>query len=225
MEAARLMDQFPCLVIRGICDYADSHKNKGWQEYAAATAAAPTDTGSSQVDPPSPTFILTNRFYLKDSISLESIIPDRRYPNQDALAADIRLKKGRDFSISVDRSFCDFINTRANSDLGLKKAIGKIFVSSLIKGFEGDIRVTSEESRVYTLLQPRELFKKLCGSSSVKCWLLEASAGKKPVYFIVGYRTLLNAQFVGKEINSSPSRRLPPGVREATRYKTTGERV
>ncbi|KAF5973206.1 vegetative incompatibility het-e-1 [Fusarium coicis] len=39
MEAAGLYN-FPCLVIRGICDYADSHKNKMWQEYAAATAAA-----------------------------------------------------------------------------------------------------------------------------------------------------------------------------------------
>jgi nucleoside phosphorylase len=40
MEAAGLTDHFPCLVIRGICDYADSHKNKIWQPYAAATAAA-----------------------------------------------------------------------------------------------------------------------------------------------------------------------------------------
>ncbi|KAE8410190.1 nucleoside phosphorylase domain-containing protein [Aspergillus pseudocaelatus] len=40
MEAAGLMDEFPCLVIRGICDYADSHKNKEWQGYAAAVAAA-----------------------------------------------------------------------------------------------------------------------------------------------------------------------------------------
>jgi nucleoside phosphorylase len=40
MEAAGLMDDFPCLVIRGICDYADSHKKKRWQPYAAATAAA-----------------------------------------------------------------------------------------------------------------------------------------------------------------------------------------
>ncbi|KAH7207387.1 hypothetical protein DER44DRAFT_725310 [Fusarium oxysporum] len=40
MEAAGLMDQFPCLVIRGICDYADSHKNDQWQRYAAAAAAA-----------------------------------------------------------------------------------------------------------------------------------------------------------------------------------------
>ena len=39
MEAAGLMDSFPCVVIRGVCDYADSHKNKRWQPYAAATAA------------------------------------------------------------------------------------------------------------------------------------------------------------------------------------------
>ncbi|KAI7339299.1 hypothetical protein KC315_g1293 [Hortaea werneckii] len=39
MEAAGLMDRFPCVVIRGVCDYADSHKNKRWQPYAAATAA------------------------------------------------------------------------------------------------------------------------------------------------------------------------------------------
>ncbi|KAK2011088.1 hypothetical protein LZ32DRAFT_587227 [Colletotrichum eremochloae] len=40
MEAAGLMNHFPCLVIRGICDYSDSHKNKDWQGYAAMTAAA-----------------------------------------------------------------------------------------------------------------------------------------------------------------------------------------
>jgi nucleoside phosphorylase len=40
MEAAGLMNTFKCLVIRGICSYADSHKNDTWQPYAAATAAA-----------------------------------------------------------------------------------------------------------------------------------------------------------------------------------------
>ncbi|KAJ3493988.1 hypothetical protein NLG97_g4368 [Lecanicillium saksenae] len=40
MEAAGLVDHFPCLVIRGVADYADSHKNDQWQRYASATAAA-----------------------------------------------------------------------------------------------------------------------------------------------------------------------------------------
>ncbi|KAL2844553.1 hypothetical protein BJY01DRAFT_248064 [Aspergillus pseudoustus] len=40
MEAAGIMNYLPCLVIRGICDYCDSHKKKKWQAYAAMTAAA-----------------------------------------------------------------------------------------------------------------------------------------------------------------------------------------
>ena len=40
MEAAGLIDNFLCLVVQGICDYANLHKNKLWQGYAAATAAA-----------------------------------------------------------------------------------------------------------------------------------------------------------------------------------------
>lgn len=40
IEAAGLMNRFPYLVIRGICDYSDSHKNNDWQGYAAIAAAA-----------------------------------------------------------------------------------------------------------------------------------------------------------------------------------------
>ncbi|TWU78727.1 hypothetical protein ED733_006439 [Metarhizium rileyi] len=40
MEAAGLVNNFPCLVIRGICDYSDTHKSKEWQGFAAMTAAA-----------------------------------------------------------------------------------------------------------------------------------------------------------------------------------------
>ncbi|KAF3071433.1 hypothetical protein CFAM422_006202 [Trichoderma lentiforme] len=40
MEAAGLMMDFPCIVVRGICDYADSHKNDAWQGYAALAAAS-----------------------------------------------------------------------------------------------------------------------------------------------------------------------------------------
>ncbi|KAL9083797.1 MAG: hypothetical protein Q9165_008356 [Trypethelium subeluteriae] len=40
MEAAGLANSFPCVVIRGICDYSDTHKNDRWQGYAATAAAA-----------------------------------------------------------------------------------------------------------------------------------------------------------------------------------------
>lgn len=66
MEAAGVLGEYPCVVVRGICDYADSHKNKGWQNYAAATAAAyakellsripaiETASGAGSVKSPSP---------------------------------------------------------------------------------------------------------------------------------------------------------------------------
>ena len=38
MEAVGLMNDFLCLIIRGICDYADLYKIKDWQEYVAAVA-------------------------------------------------------------------------------------------------------------------------------------------------------------------------------------------
>jgi nucleoside phosphorylase len=40
MEAAGTMDTIPVGVIRGVCDYGDAQKNKEWQPYAAAMAAA-----------------------------------------------------------------------------------------------------------------------------------------------------------------------------------------
>ena len=51
MEAAGLMNHFPCLVIRGICDYSDTHKNLAWQGYAAMTAAAYANDVLSVIPP------------------------------------------------------------------------------------------------------------------------------------------------------------------------------
>lgn len=39
-EAAGALADFPCIVIRGISDYCDSHKNDQWHGYAATAAAA-----------------------------------------------------------------------------------------------------------------------------------------------------------------------------------------
>ncbi|GFF85987.1 hypothetical protein IFM60648_07550 [Aspergillus lentulus] len=40
MEGAGVWDNLPCIIIKGVCDYADCHKNKKWQHYALATAAS-----------------------------------------------------------------------------------------------------------------------------------------------------------------------------------------
>ncbi|KAL4734471.1 nucleoside phosphorylase domain-containing protein [Aspergillus similis] len=61
MEAAGIVGTMPSLVVRGISDYADSHKNDQWQAYAALAAAAyvrvvlryvpPLRSSTSQVAP------------------------------------------------------------------------------------------------------------------------------------------------------------------------------
>ncbi|KAL3484771.1 purine and uridine phosphorylase [Aspergillus germanicus] len=75
MEAAGLVNHFPCLVIRGICDYADSHKNKEWQGYAAMVAAAYTKDLLHRIPP--------NRIEAEKKIGdvlsgLQAIIEDHR---------------------------------------------------------------------------------------------------------------------------------------------------
>ncbi|KAM4057641.1 phosphorylase superfamily protein [Hirsutella rhossiliensis] len=40
MEGAGVWDELPCIIVKGVCDYADSHKDKKWQGFASATAAA-----------------------------------------------------------------------------------------------------------------------------------------------------------------------------------------
>jgi hypothetical protein len=51
MEAAGLMNNFPCLVIRGISDYSDSHKNDDWQNRAIAVASAYAKELLSGIEP------------------------------------------------------------------------------------------------------------------------------------------------------------------------------
>jgi nucleoside phosphorylase len=51
MESAGLIKFFPCLVIRGVCDYADSHKNKRWRGYAAMVAAAYAEALLGKITP------------------------------------------------------------------------------------------------------------------------------------------------------------------------------
>lgn len=38
-EAAGVWDELPCIIVKGVSNYADGHGNKHWQDFAAATAA------------------------------------------------------------------------------------------------------------------------------------------------------------------------------------------
>ncbi|KAF3184504.1 hypothetical protein TWF788_005208 [Orbilia oligospora] len=177
---------------------------------------------------PSSIFELASRLYAKEDISLASLIPDRRYPNQDALV-EIQLEERKDYSISIDRNFSDFVKSNAKSNSGFKRALSKIFLSPAVKEVGGDVQILAEESRVYMMRQPREIFKKLSGRQSVRDWLTDYYMNSdEDIYFIVGYRTLVNAQFMATDLKvnqKTQQSRSHPGARENYRYETTGERI
>ncbi|KAH7118152.1 hypothetical protein B0J13DRAFT_202103 [Dactylonectria estremocensis] len=58
MEGAGVWDEVPCIVVKGVCDYADCHKHKGWQNFAAATAASASKTILER-------YIQTDKAYLR----------------------------------------------------------------------------------------------------------------------------------------------------------------
>lgn len=68
MEAAGTMNCIPVGVIRGVCDYGDEHKNKQWQPYAAAMAAAYAKTVLARIPPKNPPkfFVRVERPDLQD---------------------------------------------------------------------------------------------------------------------------------------------------------------
>ncbi|KAM0279853.1 hypothetical protein ACHAQH_004404 [Verticillium albo-atrum] len=85
MEAAGLMSEYSCIVIRGISDYADSHKNNEWHHFAAAAAAAFTKELLSHLDPASAPFTNIDR-------QREAVLNWEAY-NQ--LLADLRITEPR----------------------------------------------------------------------------------------------------------------------------------
>lgn len=86
MEAAGMMNLLPCLVIRGISDYADSFKNDLWQEYAAATAAAYMKLLLSEVAAPDKSHYTSDlkRQGVPESEATEQQSSKRRRLNEDS---------------------------------------------------------------------------------------------------------------------------------------------
>ncbi|GFF94816.1 hypothetical protein IFM61392_09452 [Aspergillus lentulus] len=234
MEAAGLMDNFPCLVIRGICDYADSHKNKDWQGYAAATASAyakellysvpSSEAGISRsaaqtvkqmapISTPSLTFIATNNLHAREDVPLASMVPDRRCPNQDALVPII--VNGEDFSLSVDSQFSQALSIQTATQSLVKRQLARLFSKSNDKDIE-NYQVSANESRLYLLRQPNGIFRRICGLDHAKEWLQECYEYGQDVYFVVGYRTLLNACLIPQRLNVNT---------EKNHYQMLGERI
>jgi hypothetical protein len=100
MEAAGIATEFSCIAIRGISDYADSHKNDGWHHYAAAAAAACVKELLSYFDPMTPPLpsdrgslnLKLYRFHLQETLWRFRNIPFRNIPFSQHPVLDISPK-------------------------------------------------------------------------------------------------------------------------------------
>jgi len=86
-EAAGLRDVAQCLVIRGICDYADSHSSELWHAYAAATAAAYAKEVLSFIPAVSKTIPLAINSYAETALVLDALLLTRPEVDRKSLIA------------------------------------------------------------------------------------------------------------------------------------------
>ncbi|KAJ4302951.1 hypothetical protein N0V90_001842 [Kalmusia sp. IMI 367209] len=84
-EAAGLIDTARCLVIRGICDYADSHRSNLWHAYAAAAAAAYAKEILSLITPtPKPVSLAADTFAVATTV-LDALLLTRPEVDRNSL--------------------------------------------------------------------------------------------------------------------------------------------
>ncbi|KAI0434388.1 nucleoside phosphorylase domain-containing protein [Xylaria sp. FL1042] len=99
MEAAGLSTEFSYLVIRGISNYADSHKNDAWQHYAAAAAAACTKEVLTYLDPAAP---MPSSSHSDDSWAVNGSRGHVNFSGTDVQSLG-SFPVGRDFSVGGKR--------------------------------------------------------------------------------------------------------------------------
>ncbi|KAK4960804.1 hypothetical protein LTR66_012869, partial [Elasticomyces elasticus] len=149
---------------------------------------------------PSSTFVFTSAPSAKEDVLLASLIPDKRYPGEDALAV-LRLDEEKDVTVRVDKNFKGRMDT--GSDSFFKAMVTRLFSMSWESETNSNFQVSADEGRIYALRQPKALFKQLCTLAKVRKWLQEGYLDKQDTYFVIGYRTLLNAKLIRQDQHSS----------------------
>ncbi|KAK3949274.1 nucleoside phosphorylase domain-containing protein [Pseudoneurospora amorphoporcata] len=118
MEGAGVWDELPCIVIKGVCDYADSHKNKGWQNYAAATAASVAKA-------------IMGRYIATVRVSESSQVSDPSRVSSPSWGSDSSPSLGAD---GVGRQVIQWDGGKAGSGVGAVRFNGNVSGSKLVAG-------------------------------------------------------------------------------------------
>ncbi|KAH0425739.1 hypothetical protein CcaCcLH18_10784 [Colletotrichum camelliae] len=81
MEGAGVWDEIPCIIVKSVCDYADSHKNKKWQGFAAVAAASATKAILNMYSFSTAPIVTTNVSHALETPSRAFIVPYTENPD------------------------------------------------------------------------------------------------------------------------------------------------
>lgn len=97
MDGAGVWEELPCIVIKGVCDYADCQNNNRWQNFAAATAAAALKAILER-------YIQTDRIHKRvvDPSERELIIQGASRYSSEVRGEDVR--QGNELQVSSSQS-------------------------------------------------------------------------------------------------------------------------
>ncbi|EPS40245.1 hypothetical protein H072_5937 [Dactylellina haptotyla CBS 200.50] len=212
MEAAGVLNRQNCLVIRGISDYADSHKNDCWKPYAAATAASFARVFLYTMDPGvideipdgvttksapditiqlSQNAILLPDIFTGDLIKIGQLVLNPLVPNlNNYIPSDDIINELRIIEPEPTPTYSRLINLEHD-----KFSIAKFLNLSSGNRKPNLLEVTAEELRYRTFQNATEALQKICTSQKAKDWIADLALGGKSFYFVFGLLYLQNAQF------------------------------
>lgn len=173
----------------------------------------------SDASPPllKPTFRMAHTLYQIQDLTLARLVPDYRYPHLDALVVR-EVELGKDISISSDYNIYESFYTAPVQGLRLTRRLAKWFQFTFdpsSKNSATQWQMQAEESRLYMLRQPQAIFKELCSNPTARQWLQETFEYRADAFFLIGYRSVINAKLIWKGQNNA----------EYGTYETVGERI
>jgi hypothetical protein len=139
---------------------------------------------------PAPVFILTTSPFAKASIPLGSLVPDRSSPATDLLTTEGITTF--DYSKVLDKNFDALIS--GGSDTWFEVLFSNFLSFVLRVERTAKFHVTADKGYIYLLNKPKAIFDKLFEKEDTKKWLEEGYLDKQDTWFIVGFRTFVNAK-------------------------------
>jgi hypothetical protein len=102
------------------------------------------------------------------------------------------LVPGIDYSVRPQKDFKGLLASETKTSFGAQ--ITRLLKFNLESSKSDSTDMSAEEGRIYELVSPKKLFKKICEQKVVQEFLVDGISMKDNTYFVVGWRTFTDAK-------------------------------